>query len=219
MLARACGECNVGSCSQPLTRRWRIAISTAPGTSGLLALQWISGNDGFETFKRWAGCAAQAAAVSLLAPRHQGARPDHWRICRCSPADSHRRRTRPARKDHRGARTGTLRCADQRRPRAAGRCRRGVRQDESGSPGGRRQMTSPTRSGSPAELLKVGQPLTLANAADGAEGLVAADLARSIAVRKSPPAVSLAVVCRDAGRMAQLARALDFFAPDIALLQ
>src|SRR5215470_12738558 len=80
-------------------------------------------------------------------------------------------------------------------------------------------MTSPVKSGSPAELLKVGQALTLANAADGAEGLVAADLARAMAARKDPPAVSLAVVCRDAGRMAQLARALDFFAPDIALLQ
>ena len=80
-------------------------------------------------------------------------------------------------------------------------------------------MSAPVKPRSPAELLKVGHALTLANTADGAEGLVAADLARAIAARSNPPAVSLAVVCRDAGRMAQLSRALDFFAPDIAVLQ
>jgi antitoxin CptB len=42
MLARVFAECNVGSCCQPLTRRKGIAISAAPGTSGLLALDWIS---------------------------------------------------------------------------------------------------------------------------------------------------------------------------------
>ncbi len=34
-----------------------------------------------------------------------------------------------------------------------------------------------------------------------------------------PPAVSLAVVCRDGPRMQQLARALEFFAPDLPVLQ
>ena len=61
--------------------------------------------------------------------------------------------------------------------------------------------------------------MTLAGVADGAEGLVLADLARAIASGERPPAVSLTVVCRDGGRMAMLARGLGFFAPDIEVLQ
>src|SRR6478672_11653226 len=72
---------------------------------------------------------------------------------------------------------------------------------------------------SPAELLGPGQALTFANVAEGAEGLVISDLARAIAARPKPPAVSLAVVCRDGPRMQQLARALEFFAPDLPVLQ
>ena len=53
-----------------------------------------------------------------------------------------------------------------------------------------------------------GRALTLANVAEGAEGLVVSDLARAIAARPKQPAVSLAVVCRDGARMQQLARAL-----------
>src|SRR5215472_16227247 len=71
----------------------------------------------------------------------------------------------------------------------------------------------------PAELLAPGRPLTLSGVADGAEGLVVADLARSIAARPQAPAISLAVVCRDGSRMAALARALGFFAPDVAVLE
>jgi transcription-repair coupling factor (superfamily II helicase) len=71
----------------------------------------------------------------------------------------------------------------------------------------------------PAELLKPGQALTLAQVADGAEGLVLGDLARAVAARSNAPAVSLAVVCRDGPRMAALARALRFFAPDMELLE
>ena len=78
-------------------------------------------------------------------------------------------------------------------------------------------MKAPTRS--PAEQLTPGAPLTLANVADGAEGLVLADLARAIAAKPGAPATSLLVVCRDGQRMAQLARALAFFAPDIATLE
>ena len=78
-------------------------------------------------------------------------------------------------------------------------------------------MKSASRS--PAELLAAGRPLTLANVADGAEGLVLADLARAIAARPDAPATSLLVICRDGQRMAQLARALAFFAPDIAMLE
>jgi transcription-repair coupling factor (superfamily II helicase) len=72
---------------------------------------------------------------------------------------------------------------------------------------------------SPADLLKPGKPLTLSQVADGAEGLVFADLARAIAAKKDPPAISLAVVCRDGQRMATLSRALSFFAPEIQVLE
>src|SRR5260221_7214966 len=78
-------------------------------------------------------------------------------------------------------------------------------------------MKQPTKS--PAALLAPGHALTFANVAEGAEGLVVADLARAIAARPKPPAVSLAVVCRDGPRMQQLARALEFFAPDLPVLQ
>src|SRR4029079_4279194 len=71
----------------------------------------------------------------------------------------------------------------------------------------------PTRS--PPELPAPERPLTLANVADGAEGLVISDLARAVAARTSPPATSALVICRDGPRMAALARALSFFAPDI----
>jgi transcription-repair coupling factor (superfamily II helicase) len=72
---------------------------------------------------------------------------------------------------------------------------------------------------SPATLMEPGRPLTLAGVTDGAEGLVLADLARAIAAQSSAPATSLLVVCRDGNRMAQLSRALAFFAPDIAVLE
>lgn len=72
---------------------------------------------------------------------------------------------------------------------------------------------------SPATMLAPGRVLTIANVAEGAEGLVISDLARAIAAQPKRPAVSLAVVCRDGARMQQLARALEFFAPDIALMQ
>ena len=78
-------------------------------------------------------------------------------------------------------------------------------------------MKAPVKS--PAALLAPGRALTLASVAEGAEGLVVSDLARAIAARPKPPAVSLAVICRDGARMAQLARALDFFAPDLGVLQ
>jgi transcription-repair coupling factor (superfamily II helicase) len=71
---------------------------------------------------------------------------------------------------------------------------------------------------SPAQLLTPGRALTIANVAEGAEGLIVSDLARAIAARGKPPAVSLAVVCRDGPRMQQLARALEFFAPDLPVL-
>jgi transcription-repair coupling factor (superfamily II helicase) len=78
-------------------------------------------------------------------------------------------------------------------------------------------MKSPVKS--PAALLTPGRALTFANVAEGAEGLVISDLARAVAARPKPPVVSLAVVCRDGARMQQLARALEFFAPDLPVLQ
>src|SRR5215469_1288670 len=72
---------------------------------------------------------------------------------------------------------------------------------------------------SPAERLKAGMSLTFAGVPDGAEGLVVADLARAVAARKNPPTISLAIVCRDGPRMAALARAIAFFAPDIEVLE
>src|SRR6201982_2405134 len=79
--------------------------------------------------------------------------------------------------------------------------------------------TTPLLAKSPAERLKAGRPFTLAGVPDGAEGLVVPDLARAIAADKNPPAISLAVVCRDGARMAGLARAIAFFAPDVEVLE
>ncbi len=80
-------------------------------------------------------------------------------------------------------------------------------------------MPVPSSAQSPARLLKPGKPLTLAGIADGAEGLVIADLARAIAAGPSAPAISIAVICRDGPRMAMLARGLGFFAPEIEVLE
>ena len=70
-----------------------------------------------------------------------------------------------------------------------------------------------------AERLKPGKVLNLAGVADGAEALVVADLARAVAAGAKPPAISVAVVCRDGSRMAALSRALSFFAPEIEVLE
>jgi transcription-repair coupling factor (superfamily II helicase) len=72
---------------------------------------------------------------------------------------------------------------------------------------------------SPAERLAVGRPLLLSGIAESAEGLVLGDLARAISAGETPPAISLAVICRDGSRMAMLSRALAFFAPDIEVLE
>src|SRR6202043_2045407 len=72
---------------------------------------------------------------------------------------------------------------------------------------------------SPADLLAPGRPLMLAGVADGAQGLIVADLARAVAARADAPATSLLVVCRDRPRMAAPARALGFFDPGLAILE
>jgi transcription-repair coupling factor (superfamily II helicase) len=71
----------------------------------------------------------------------------------------------------------------------------------------------------PADDLVAGLPLTLMGVADGAQGLVVADLARALAARDAAAAVSLVVVCRDGPRLATLGRALGFFAPDLTVLE
>src|ERR1700750_599194 len=68
---------------------------------------------------------------------------------------------------------------------------------------------------SPADLIRPGQTLTLAGVADGAEGFVLADVLRGLAAKGT---ATLSVVCRDGARMAALARALAFFAPDVEVL-
>ncbi len=81
-------------------------------------------------------------------------------------------------------------------------------------------MRAPQRS--PARRLHPGRPFLLAGIADGAEGLVLADLARTIAAGAAgaaAPPISLAVICRDGARMAMLARSLGFFAPDIETIE
>ncbi|MFG1346336.1 transcription-repair coupling factor [Xanthobacter autotrophicus DSM 431] len=69
-----------------------------------------------------------------------------------------------------------------------------------------------------ADALAEGRPLTLSRVADGMEGLVVADLARSIAAQKNAPWPSLTVVCRDGQRMAALERGLAFFAPELEVV-
>jgi hypothetical protein len=53
-----------------LTLAIPVAISTPPGTSGLLAFGWMGENDGNDTIKRWPRRPPQAAFVPLLASRH-----------------------------------------------------------------------------------------------------------------------------------------------------
>src|SRR6266702_2560765 len=52
------------------------------------------------------------------------------------------------------------------------------------------------------ELPDPDRPLTLAGVADGAEGLVVADLARAVAAAAEAAPTSLVVVCRDGQRLA-----------------
>ena len=80
-------------------------------------------------------------------------------------------------------------------------------------------MTAPAQIRLPAQRLAPGRPLLLAGVADGAEGLVIADLARSIAAGAKPPAIGMAVICRDGARMAMASRSLAFFAPDAEVLE
>jgi len=65
-----------------LTTVLPIAISTPPGTSGLLALGWILENDGIDTIERRPRRPPQAAIVSLLASRNPRNGPHPRPLCR-----------------------------------------------------------------------------------------------------------------------------------------
>src|SRR5438270_9448800 len=71
----------------------------------------------------------------------------------------------------------------------------------------------------PINRLAPGRPLTLSGVSDGAQGLILSDLARALAAPPDAPAVSFVVICRDGARMAALHRALNFFAPNLSVLQ
>lgn len=69
-----------------------------------------------------------------------------------------------------------------------------------------------------AARLVPGGTVTLANVPPGMHGLAAADLARALAAKPDAAWPTLTVICRDAERMAELERALAFFAPGIEVL-
>jgi transcription-repair coupling factor (superfamily II helicase) len=75
----------------------------------------------------------------------------------------------------------------------------------------------------PAELLVPGRPLILGSVPDGAQALMVADLARALAgtaeKQSKEETPTLLVVCRDGSRMAALARAMAFFAPELQVLE
>jgi transcription-repair coupling factor (superfamily II helicase) len=74
-----------------------------------------------------------------------------------------------------------------------------------------------TRNDTSRAALLPQQPLTIAAVPEGANGLVIADLARAHFAR-SGATKRVLVVCRDAERMSALAGALQFFAPELAVL-
>src|SRR3981081_1711710 len=78
-------------------------------------------------------------------------------------------------------------------------------------------MKSPTRS--PAELLIPGRALTFANVAEGAEGLIVSDLARALAARPKPSAVSRAVTSLDDPGLLRRPRGPECSAPALPVLQ
>src|SRR5215510_13644857 len=172
-------------------------------------------DDRHGTFERRTGCAPAQTLVPLLASRHAGNGLDHGALRRCHRHAIDARRARRIRAADGGAGPRALGLDHRRSRRAAGLRHRAVPSAARVQPTGRGCKMSVARN--PAELLVPGRPLTLASVADGAEGLVIADLARALAARADAPATTAVVVCRDGPRMAALARALDFFAPDVAV--
>src|SRR5215475_5752451 len=172
-------------------------------------------DDRHGTFERRTGSAPAQTSVPLLASRHAGNGLDHGPLRRRHRAAIDARGACRIRAPDGGAGSRALGLDHRRGRRAAGLRHRTVPPAERVQPKRRGCKMSVARN--PAELLVPGRPLTLAGVADGAEGLVIADLARALAARADAPATTVVVVCRDGPRMAALSRALDFFAPDVAV--
>src|SRR6266700_5181408 len=180
------------------------------------------GSDDWDgTFERGAGLAPPQAPVPVLASRLARDGLDHGPLRRCHARWVERGRARRVRAADRGSGPRPARLDHGRGGGAAGLRQRVVWQAAGiqFAPGRGRGMTRAPSTQSPADLLAPDRPLTLAGVADGAEGLIVADLARAVAARPDAPATSLLVVCRDTPRMAALARALGFFDPGLAVLE
>src|SRR5262249_41517391 len=176
-------------------------------------------NDRHGTFERRTGSAPAQTPVPLLASRHAGNGLDHGPLRRRHRPAIDARRARRIRAANGGAGPRALGLDHRRSRRAAGLRHRAV--PPAARVQSKRRGCKMSVARNPAELVVPGRPLTLAGVADGAEGLVIADLARALAARAQAPAGApsppVVVVCRDGPRMAALARALDFFAPDVAV--
>src|SRR5262249_43703750 len=169
-------------------------------------------NDRNGAIKRGFGRAPAASSLPVLAPGHARNRFDHGPVRRCVDRRTIGYRDRGLRAAERRTRSGNLRLGH-------GRNRRSGTTRHAAVPATARVPQQRTLTSSPADPEPPGRGHTLANVADGGESLVPADSARATADRPGAPAVSLVVVCRDGPRMAQLSRALKFFAPDIVLLE
>src|SRR5215510_14643169 len=172
-------------------------------------------HDRHSTFERRTGSAPAQTPVPLLASRHAGNGLDHGALRRRRYRAIDVGRARRIRASAGGAGPRAFGLDHRRSRRAAGVRHRAVPPPARFQPKGRGGKMSVARN--PAELLVPGRPLTLASVADGAEGLVIADMTRAVAARADAPATSVVVICRDGPRMAALARALDFFAPDVTV--
>src|SRR4029077_6077698 len=195
--------------------RGRPLYKPRPAPSGFLALE-KSGDYRHEPVERRPGCAAAAFAVPLLAPWHprNGSGAGSLRRCPTGYADRHRADRARALARHSGSANF---CVGERDGTSTGTFRHRVIQPTARYPWQGHCVKANIKS--PAELLKAGKALTLSQVADGAEGLVLADLARAIAAGKDAPAISLAVICRGGQRMAALSRSLAFFGPDLQVME
>ena len=109
--------------TQGLTSACCVAISTSPGTVRAFGVGLGLNNDGYDEIERRTGRSPQAAAVSLLAPRHPRDGPDPRPLCRRGDRDAVRRRAGHAGAPDRGARSRSL-CGADRRCAAARRSMR-----------------------------------------------------------------------------------------------
>src|ERR1700728_77636 len=216
-----------GTIGRPLTSGASPSIYRTPGRVRAFGVgvrmtghRWRGADDW--AIKRRLGHAAAEASVPRLASWHARDGFDRRPLRGCPYRHARCVRTRRFREAYRGAQRRSL-CLGRGRGRRSGKLRHGgalKAQDFSQACRGG-AVTAQIRSSmpSPARRLASGPPLLLAGIAEGAEGLIIAHLARSIASGAAAPVISLAVVCRDGSRMATLARSLAFFAPDVDVLE